>query len=866
MSEAEYKQALPRGYVLRDYRLLDVLGVGGFGVTYVALHEGLQERVAIKEYLPNEFAVRDGPTVHPKSEADLESFEWGLERFVEEARTLARFKHGNVVRVRDYFRANNTAYIVMDYEEGEALDVLLDRLGTITPGQLASLLLPLVDGLRQVHAAGFLHRDIKPANVFVRRKDESPVLLDFGAARQALGRKSRAVTALVSPGYSPPEQYESDGEQGAWTDIYALSAMCHRAITGRAPADAAQRMNRLLRGEPDPLPDLAERAGDDGYSAAMLQAVDRGLKVKPAERPQTLDAWLAEIQARDDPVPADRDDSGGREERPRVPKAAWIGAAAAVVAVLGVALWFWAQRSPDDIDSPAEPVADAGEPAPVAQTDDVAASNEDSPSNAVGTAMLVVETTPPGVQVLLGDAPVGETPLEIGELPAGEYALTLRHPHYRTVRLASQALTDGEVLRVERTMVRGTGKLTVLTEPREAWIEHEGEPLAQGTPVTLEDLPAGTVTLRIGADGYRAEELEVEVTNDGIGRLERTLERIPTGTLTVEVVPADATVTLPDIAPRYQAGMTLVEGRHRVRVTRSGYLEAVREVDVTADTRVRIELERAVQPFIVETVPANATVRFVARAGAYRPGMELAPGDYRVEVRAPGHRPADETVAHRAGSTPPRIVLEKLRAGMRFRDCPTCPEVTVLPSGPALAMGVFEVTFAEWDACAADGACLHRPDDMGWGRGDQPVVDVSWRDAQAYLAWLSQRTGESYRLPSGAEWEAAARAGATTAYGWGEDIGTGLANCDGCGSAWDQLRTAPAGSFPPNAYGLHDMHGNVWEWTGDCWQGDCGRRVLRGGSWFVAPEFLAAGERDWSDADDREADVGFRVARQLPPL
>ena len=151
MSEAEYKQALPRGHLLRDYRLLDVLGVGGFGVTYVAFHQGLQEKVAVKEYLPNEFAVRDGVTVQAKSNADLESFEWGLDRFVEEARTLARFKHANVVRVRDYFKDNNTAYIVMDYEEGEALDVLLDRLGSLTPAQLASLLLPLVDGLRQVH-------------------------------------------------------------------------------------------------------------------------------------------------------------------------------------------------------------------------------------------------------------------------------------------------------------------------------------------------------------------------------------------------------------------------------------------------------------------------------------------------------------------------------------------------------------------------------------------------------------------------------------------------------------------------------------------------------------------------------------------
>ena len=137
----------------------------------------------------------------------------GLSRFLDEARTLARFEHPNVVRVRDCFEANNTAYIVMDYEDGEPLDALLRRHGTLTEAQLKRVLLPVADGLRQVHAAGFLHRDIKPSNIFVRRSDESPVLLDFGSARQALGRISRSVTAIASAGYSPPEQYESEGAQ-----------------------------------------------------------------------------------------------------------------------------------------------------------------------------------------------------------------------------------------------------------------------------------------------------------------------------------------------------------------------------------------------------------------------------------------------------------------------------------------------------------------------------------------------------------------------------------------------------------------------------------------------------------------------------
>ena len=167
MEEGGHRQALPAGFLLQNHRVVGVLGAGGFGITYLAEHATLAgQRVAVKEYLPNELAVREGATVHPKSEADRDDFEWGLRRFLDEARTLARFKHRNVVSVRDYFEANNTAYIVMDYEEGEPLDRLLGDGGTLTQAQLEKVLLPLVAGLKEVHAARVLHRDVKPGNVF----------------------------------------------------------------------------------------------------------------------------------------------------------------------------------------------------------------------------------------------------------------------------------------------------------------------------------------------------------------------------------------------------------------------------------------------------------------------------------------------------------------------------------------------------------------------------------------------------------------------------------------------------------------------------------------------------------------------------
>ena len=201
--------------------------------------------------------------------------------------------------------------------------------------------------------------------------------------------------------------------------------------------------------------------------------------------------------------------------------------------------------------------------------------------------------------------------------------------------------------------------------------------------------------------------------------------------------------------------------------------------------------------------------------------------------------------------------------------------------GRPFAIGKYEVTFAEWDACVSAGGCNQRPADKGWGRGRRPVVNVSWKEAQQYVRWLSDKTGRRYRLLSEAEWEYAARAGKQTQYHWGTSTGHNQANCHGCGSRWDYNRTAPVGSFRANGFGLHDLHGNVWEWVEDCWHygyhgapsddrawttgGNCDQRVLRGGSWVSVPKDLRAANRNRITAGYRSNNVGFRVARTLSP-
>ncbi|MEO6824944.1 MAG: formylglycine-generating enzyme family protein [Nitrosospira sp.] len=196
--------------------------------------------------------------------------------------------------------------------------------------------------------------------------------------------------------------------------------------------------------------------------------------------------------------------------------------------------------------------------------------------------------------------------------------------------------------------------------------------------------------------------------------------------------------------------------------------------------------------------------------------------------------------------------------------CPNCPELIPIPD-TRFAIGKFAVTFDEWDACVTDGGCGgYQPPDNGWGRGKRPVINVNWNDVQGYIQWLSRKTGKTYRLPSAEEWETAARAGTTTDYYWGNDVGRNNANCDGCGSEWDNRKTAPVGSFKPNAFGLYDVMGNVWQWTDTCWQSNCAKRLFCGGSWNHRPQDMRATTRNWFDTTKRMRYLGFRLAMTIP--
>jgi serine/threonine protein kinase len=284
--------ALPVGTKIGRYEVLAALGQGGFGITYRAHDSQLGREVALKEFLPTSLAVRrHGSTVSPRSTRVSDDFAKGRDRFVAEGRTLATLHRApGIVRVFDFLEQNGTAYIVMELLVGETLDRWLRRLGRLEPHAASRILWTLLDGLQQVHDAGFLHRDIKPSNIMLD-EEFNPTLIDFGAARAAMAGETATMTAVFTPGYAAAEQMSTTG-QGPWTDIYGLSATLYHAIAGKAPPSS---IDRALEDHCEP---IARLAGPD-FPPGLLAGIDAGLAVRASERPQSIAEWRAVFASAD---------------------------------------------------------------------------------------------------------------------------------------------------------------------------------------------------------------------------------------------------------------------------------------------------------------------------------------------------------------------------------------------------------------------------------------------------------------------------------------------------------------------------------------------------------------------------------------
>ena len=287
LAMAGSENCLPIGTRLADFEVTGILGEGGFGIVYIAFDHSLQRSVAIKEYMPGVLATRaDDHSIQVRAERHQETFNVGLKSFINEARFLAQFDHSSLVKVYRFWEQNQTAYTAMQYYDGRTIkDIVTASPELVTEAWCLGVLKQILAALEQLYTMRILHRDVSPDNIIVHDNGDA-VLLDFGSARQIIGDRTRGLTVILKPGYAPVEQYAGDAslDQGAYTDIYALSAVMYFAIMKEPPATSIARMVK------DPIVPLAER-GVEGFSRQFLAAIDKGLAVMAHERPQTIDAF-----------------------------------------------------------------------------------------------------------------------------------------------------------------------------------------------------------------------------------------------------------------------------------------------------------------------------------------------------------------------------------------------------------------------------------------------------------------------------------------------------------------------------------------------------------------------------------------------
>lgn len=299
VDQSNYRSLLPEGFSLHWYTIKSVLGQGGSGVTYLAHDNNLDSLVAIKEYFPVDYSYREeGLSVRATETRSNDMYQWGLDRFIKEARVLARFKHPNIVRVFSVFEQNNTAYMVMEYEHGKPLARFFKENVKPTQVELLNIFIPILDGLHLVHSEHFIHRDIKPSNIYIRN-DGSPVLIDFGAARRVKDlAATQQLTSIVTYGYAPFEQYnEGDEKQGPWSDIYALGACLYVAVVGSPPVEAMARGASMLSKGIDPYRPVSVHATEH-YSGSFLRAIDHALMFYAEDRPQSVTEWMDMLTGR----------------------------------------------------------------------------------------------------------------------------------------------------------------------------------------------------------------------------------------------------------------------------------------------------------------------------------------------------------------------------------------------------------------------------------------------------------------------------------------------------------------------------------------------------------------------------------------
>lgn len=905
----EESNALPAGFSLHRYLIDSILGAGGFGITYRAIHEALENQVALKEYFPAEWAYRDHDAITVRANAQGQiparsgepaCYDWGLQRFLDEAKILVQINHPCVVRVRDYFTANGSAYIVMEYEAGESLSALLQRGGILPENELRHLLDDVMPALEAVHGQGYLHRDLKPSNLYIRSADGRVMLIDFGAARQALGRRTRSVTSVVTPGYSPIEQYVTVGDDyGPWTDIYALGAVLYRCITGAPPIEAP---GRVLK---DPVQPAVE-CGAGLYSRSLLRVVDKALAVRPEERFQTVAAMREALRGGDQPnnradflqVPQLRPellDLPAPNAAPSLNDALPRSRPSLIVLEDDPP---WDDRRPDQAGSQLWRFEKPGLPGSSAtssnqSTETLSVADEKSS----GWTLADFDTQNPASAPVAVAAPDSSPPANgSASLPWSE--TRWEQPDQAVSQVRPPAWEEPRPASVPSGPQPEVSGATLLNRPPHSAVEHLRQATLYkggGSPSTGLVRPESSAPFSQPIN--RREGLEQPQSQPKtIAPIEPEGDAIAYGP-TRQVNWKWILIMVCVIAGLSGGGLlgyeyfkTVQEEQRREAVKKQQAEEEIAQRAQEDAQRREADIADRTQKFRSSLASHNliaAELNLERLAEAYPDHPVLA--TLRSELKA----------AEQQGATAKTWLDEKTGIKLAFVQggCfnmgspPSEQDRASDESAHQICVKNFWISTTEttnrqyhrFKPEHSSGSFQGRPLD----RDAQPVVNVTWENAKAFTEWLSWEagTGKRFRLPTEAEWEYAARSGTTTRYYWGNEIDPRYANFsdrnDPSGASVKSLDdgqavTAPVGSYLPNRFGISDMAGNVWEWT--CAEYDraysgqelgCsdksatdGLRVVRGGSWNNGPGDLRSAKRFARKPDQRDAMTGFRVVME----
>ncbi|PNU18643.1 hypothetical protein C2E25_16610 [Geothermobacter hydrogeniphilus] len=824
---------------LPGYRIEKTLGSGGMSTVYLARQESLDRLVALKVMAP---ALVADPTF--------------AERFLQEGKTIAALRHPNIITALDIGSTGTCSYMALEYASGGDLKEKIAA--ELSQEQSLRILRQIGSALAYAHSHGLVHRDIKPENILF--EDDNALLSDFGIAK--LVDSGRRLTgtgmSIGTPHYMSPEQARGEDVDGR-SDLYSLGILFYEMLTGELPYDGKDSFAIAYRHIHDPLPELPQ------HLAAFAPLLQKLLAKDPNDRFGSAEQLLATLPADGTLVMDNREMQSsatgsftGKEPTDRATQRSSKGPLLVFVVLLalvaGAVGWFLLRLSPprlasgggSTVSGPVSPSQEKSEPAA-----DVARLLQGD-----GAAPAAVKPLSPGhtpVQEHRQAAPPANALLEtLAPEPEPAQVAEARQPDLASLFRTADSLakTAGTSLpRAQKAVAAYRHILELETDNQRARAGVEKVTTlfveAAKTAIATEDLTRGkemVASLRTLSPG--SPELE------SLSRALRDKQE--------------------DIERRRQA-----EARARERQAReeAARLQAAREekleklLTAGQEALAKKQKSAALAAFgaALKLFPNNDA----ARQGEQRARRLIVPGEPFSDLLSNGAA-GPQMVLVPAGE----FVMGDKRGDGRSNERPAHHVRLDHP----FALSRYEITFNEFDRyCMATGRS--RPTDYGWGRGRRPVLNVSWDDARSYAAWLSRETGKTYRLPSEAEWEYAARGKTETSYWWGDSPQAGMANCSDCGSRWDNRTTAPVGSFAANPFGLHDMLGNVWEWCADSyhsayvgaptdgrpWLGSGNRHVLRGGSWDYSSRAARITARPLFRDSDRYTSVGIRLLREIDP-